>query len=122
MYSKGTLIQNQIFVKNRPTLLYMFLNILVHVFVFQPPKKTFFFSSLGTRKITAQHNTHGGQCCGIRGDIFRVQTCRVSQTMVFRYRISGVECVRSIVKHSVVPIPDEHYYRKKLFFNISDTI
>jgi ribosomal protein L20 len=38
-----------------------------------------------------------------RSDIFRVQTRRVSQTIVFRYRKSGGDCIRNIVKNSVVP-------------------
>jgi hypothetical protein len=42
-----------------------------------------------------------------RGDIFRVQTRRVSQTIVCRYReIRGRLCVRNIVKNSVVPTID----------------
>jgi hypothetical protein len=39
-----------------------------------------------------------------RSDLFIVQTRRVSQTIVFRNReIGGIDCVRNIVKNSMVP-------------------
>jgi hypothetical protein len=38
-----------------------------------------------------------------RSDIFRVQTRRVPQNIVFHYREIGGDCVQNIVKNSVVP-------------------
>jgi hypothetical protein len=49
-----------------------------------------------------------------RGDIFRVQTRRVSQTIVFRTEKSGVDCVRNVVK-IVLFLPDDFYDRNITF-------
>jgi hypothetical protein len=57
-----------------------------------------------------------------RGDIFRVQTRRVSQTIVFRNsEIGGILC-RKHRNKIVWILPKEHYDRNKTFFNILYTI